>query len=253
MEFISYSIDLILILFIVGIAAGIIDTLAGVGGLVALPALMLTGIPPIQALATNKIQSVVGTGTATAMMILYRKIKIKDIIFLMITAFFFSLFGTILIQFFKTDSLVIIIPLVLLSILTFFLFSKSLNKIESIPRLSKRKYNLLVIPFIGLYDGMFGPGTGSFFTASGISMRGHNLINATAIAKALNFSTNVGAVIIFVYLGQVVWPLGISMIIGQFIGARIGSKALIKINPSYLRVIVIILCTLMLIKYIASL
>ena len=88
MEFISYSIDLILILFIVGIAAGIIDTLAGVGGLVALPALMLTGIPPIQALATNKIQSVVGTGTATAMMILYRKIKIKDIIFLMITAFF---------------------------------------------------------------------------------------------------------------------------------------------------------------------
>ena len=66
MEFVSYSIDLILILFIVGVVAGIIDTLAGVGGLIALPALMLTGIPPIQALATNKIQSVIGTGTATS-------------------------------------------------------------------------------------------------------------------------------------------------------------------------------------------
>ena len=84
-------------------------------------------------------------------------------------------------------------------------------------------------------------------------MRGYNLINATAVAKALNFSTNIGAVIIFVYLDQVVWTLGISMIIGQFIGARIGSRVLIKINPSYLRVVVIILCSLMLIKYIMSL
>jgi len=253
MEFVSYSIDLILILFIVGVVAGIIDTLAGVGGLIALPALMLTGIPPIQALATNKIQSVIGTGTATTMMIRYQKIKIKDIIFLMITALVFSLIGTIIIQFFETESLEIIIPLVLLIILIFFLFSKSFNKIDAVPRLSKKYYNLFIVPFIGLYDGMFGPGTGSFFTTSGISMRGYNLINATAVAKALNFSTNIGAVIIFVYLDQVVWTLGISMIIGQFIGARIGSRVLIKINPSYLRVVVIILCSLMLIKYIMSL
>ena len=96
---------------------------------------------------------------------------------------------------------------------------------------------------------MFGPGTGSFFTVSGVALRGKNLIDATANAKALNFATNLAALIVFLYIGEVIISIGIVMIIGQFIGARIGSKFLININPVYLRYFVIVLCLLMLFRY----
>ena len=249
MEFVSFSLDIYLLLFILGILAGIIDTLAGVGGLIALPALLLTGINPIQALATNKIQSIMGTGTATLMMLRYKKIKLKSLFPIMIYAFFGSFIGTIIIQFINNDSLEFIVPIVIFFILLFFLFSKSFENIKSKPRISEKLYSIFIAPIIGVYDGMFGPGTGIFYTSTGISLRGFDLIKSTANAKALNFSTNAGAVIVFLYFGKVIFSLGLSMILGQFIGARIGSKLLININPKLLRLIVIISCCLMLLRY----
>ena len=249
MEFISFSLDVYFLLFLTGILAGIIDTLAGVGGLIALPALLLTGISPIQALATNKIQSIMGTGTATFMMLKYKKINIKNLIPIMMISLFSSLIGTIIIQFIDNKSLEFIVPIIIFLILLFFLFSKSFENIKSKPRISEKFYSILIAPIIGFYDGMFGPGTGIFYTSTGISLRGFDLIKSTANAKALNFSTNAGAVIVFLYFGKVIFSLGLSMILGQFIGARIGSKLLIHIDPKLLRLFVIIACCLMLFRY----
>ena len=249
MEFISYTPDTYALLFITGILAGVIDTLAGVGGLIALPALLLTGINPIQALATNKIQSVVGTGTASFMMLRYKKINIKFLIPIMIFSFIGSFFGSVLIQFINKKSLEIIIPIVIFLILLFFIFSKSFKNIKTKPRISEKIYSLIIAPLIGMYDGMFGPGTGIFYTSTGMSLRGFDLIKSTANAKALNFSTNAGAVVVFLYYGDVIFSLGLSMIMGQFIGARIGSKLLINISPKVLRILVIVSCCLMLFKY----
>jgi hypothetical protein len=96
---------------------------------------------------------------------------------------------------------------------------------------------------------MFGPGTGSFFTVSSVALRGKSLIDATANAKALNFATNVAALFVFLYLGEVIFPVAFVMIVGQFIGARIGSNFLVSINPTFLRYFVILLCVVMLARY----
>ena len=134
-------------------------------------------------------------------------------------------------------------------IVLYFIFSPRMNEVSSKARISDNLYKYTLAPIIGLYDGMFGPGTGSFFTVSGVALRGKSLIDATANAKALNFATNVGSLFVFLYLGEVIFPIALVMIAGQFIGARIGSKFLININPVFLKYFVILLCVLMLARY----
>ncbi|WP_020413772.1 TSUP family transporter [Microbulbifer variabilis] len=249
MEFASFSIELLSILFFIAVIAGLLDTLAGGGGLITVPALILSGVPPLTALGTNKLQGSIGTATATYMMIKSSKISWSGIKSLMLPAFIGAAIGTIAVQFINTDILSYIIPVVLLFIAVYFLISPSLTQNNEEPKLSSRKYKYGVIPLIGYYDGMFGPGTGSFFTLSGIACRGQDILTSTAMAKPLNFSTNLASLIIFLLAGHIAWIVGILMMIGQIIGAWIGSHCLFKINPTYLRGAVVLMCSGMLIKY----
>jgi len=182
-------------------------------------------------------------------MLVHKKITVKKMKPLMITAFLGSLIGTLLVQFISNESLSIVIPAVLVVIVLYFIFSPRMKEVSSKVRVSDNLYRYTFAPIIGFYDGMFGPGTGSFFTVSNVALRGKSLIDATANAKALNFATNVAALFIFLYLGEVIFPIALVMIVGQFIGARIGSNFLININPSFLRYFVILLCVLMLAQY----
>ncbi len=243
------STETFIFLFFIAITAGIVDTLAGVGGLIVLPALILSGLPPLTALGTNKAQSFAGTGTATYMMTVYKKITIKQMQPLMVTAFIGSFIGTVLVQFIGNESLSIVIPIVIMVIIFYFTLSPRMKEISSEARIPDSFYKYTFAPIIGFYDGMFGPGTGSFFTVSGVALRGKSLIDATANAKALNFATNIGSLFVFLYLGEVIASIAAIMILGQLIGARIGSKFLININPIFLRYLVIFLCTLMLARY----
>lgn len=252
MELSGFSIDLLFILFFVAVIAGFIDTLAGGGGLITMPALMISGVPPLAALGTNKLQGSVGTATSTYMMLKHKRINWHKVKTPMLFAFIGSTLGSIAVQFINVDALSFIIPFVLLLITIYFVIAPTPNKDNSTNRISEKKYRYGVIPAIGWYDGMFGPGTGSFFSLAGVSLRGYGLINATAIAKSLNFSTNIASLFVFMIAGQVVWMLGITMMLGQFIGAWIGSHTLLKINPMYLRIIVVIMCISMLIKYTMS-
>lgn len=252
MEFSGFSVDLLVILFFVAIAAGFIDTLAGGGGLITMPALLISGVPPLAALGTNKLQGSVGTATSTYMMLKHKRIHWHDVKHLMLFAFIGSTLGSIAVQFINVKVLSFIIPIVLLIIAIYFVISPVPINDDTTPLLSRNKYKYGVIPAIGWYDGMFGPGTGSFFSLAGISLRGHGLIKSTAIAKSLNFSTNIASLFIFVAAGQLVWLLGIVMMFGQAIGAWLGSHTLLKINPAFLRVIVVLVCVSMLIKYVIN-
>lgn len=249
MELLDFSAEILLFLFVISIVAGLIDTLAGGGGLIALPALIMCGVPALAALGTNKLQGSMGTATATYMMFKKKKIRWPDVKYLMLSAFIGSTLGTIIVQFINTEVLSFVIPIVLLLIALYFLVSPTASELGSMPRLSIAKYRNMVVPSIGCYDGMFGPGTGSFFALAGVSFRGHSLIPSTAIAKSLNFSTNIASLIVFLMAGQVVWVLGITMMIGQVIGAWIGSHCLFRVNAKYLRVLVVVMSTGMLIKY----
>ncbi len=249
MEFSSYSIELLSFLFFVSVIAGLLDTLAGGGGLISVPALILSGIPPLAALGTNKLQGSMGTATASYMMLKNKKISWGNVKYLMFTAFIGAVFGTIVVQFINTDVLTFVIPIVLLFIAIYFLISPKPVETHGEPKLTNKMYKNIVIPFIGYYDGMFGPGTGSFFALSGVSCQGHDLITSTAIAKPLNFATNIASLIVFLIAGHIVWVVGILMMLGQVLGAWLGSHCLFKINPAYLRGIVVLMCSGMLIKY----
>lgn len=252
MEFIGDSNELLAILFLVAIAAGFIDTLAGGGGLITMPALIISGVPPLAVLGTNKLQGSMGTATSTYMMLKHNRIHWHDMKYLMLLAFIGSALGSVAVQFINTDALSFAIPVVLLLIAVYFVISPLPSHIETTPRLSKQKYRYGIVPAIGWYDGMFGPGTGSFFSLAGVALRGQGLINATANAKALNFSTNIASLVIFATAGQVVWLIGVTMMFGQIIGAWLGAHSLFRIKPVYLRAFVVVICMSMLIKHIAN-
>ena len=249
MEFTDLSTSILIFLFITAIVASFLDTLAGGGGLLTVRALIVSGIPPLAVLGTNKIQSSMGTATATFMMFKNKKVTFKEVGPLMLMAFIGSAIGALLVQQINTESLSFIIPIVLLLIAVYFLFAPQPKETGGEARLAYPKYKNFVVPLIGSYDGFFGPGTGSFFALSGVSLRGRGLIDATIIAKTLNFATNVGALLVFLTTGKIAWLAGLVMIVGQGIGATLGSKFLFKINPAYLRILIVIMSLSMLVRY----
>src|SRR5690606_2222182 len=99
------------------------------------------------------------------------------------------------------------------------------------------------------YDGFFGPGTGSFFALAGVSLRGLNLIAATAMAKLLNFATNFASLFVFLIADQILWSVGFAMLIVQVLVTWLGSHYLYRVNPAVLRIIIVAVCLLMLSRY----
>lgn len=252
MEFANLTIEVALFLFTVAIVAGFLDTLAGGGGLLTLPALMMSGLPPLAALATNKLQSSMGTATATVMMLRGRRVRWHQVKNLMISAFIGSATGTVIIQFVDAQMLTVVIPVVITIIGLYFLFTPTIDEENKAEKVSSANYKKYVIPLIGCYDGIFGPGTGSFFTLAGRALRGQKFLEATAIAKTLNFSTNIASLIVFIFAGKVIWIVGLTMMFGQFIGAWLGSHCLFKIPVNYLRYLVVFMCFAMLAKYMTA-
>ena len=245
----EFSTDILLLLFIVAICAGFLDTLAGGGGLITIPALVLSGVPPLMALGTNKLQACVGVATSSTLLFKRGKLDWPALRGLMLTAFIGSAVGTIIIQFVDPAVLGFVIPCVLTMIAMYFICSPFLKLETGQPKLSEATYKNTVVPVIGAYDGMFGPGTGSFFARAGVSLRGMELIKATAMAKPLNFSTNLASLLVFLVAGQVLWVVGLIMMVGQGLGAWVGSHYLFKINPIVLRVVIVTVCLLMLARY----
>ncbi len=165
---IDWPLWLIFIMFLVALLAGWVDTLAGGGGLLTLPALMLAGLPPVSALATNKAQGFVGALTATVVLFLKGHLKIFSLLPLVLSAAIGSMLGTLLIQRVDTSWLHWGIPFLLLGVAGYFFASPQVGKLETASRQSETAYGLTAVPLIAFYDGAIGPGTGSFFAASGV-------------------------------------------------------------------------------------
>lgn len=237
------------LLFAFAALAGFIDTLAGGGGLITIPALIMSGAPPLLALGTNKLQGSVGTATATWHMLRSGRVIWAEAKWLMLAALIGSAAGTIGIQFIDTKPLSFVIPGALVLIAVYFIFSPRPRDPPSAPKMSAKAFRNLVVPGIGCYDGMFGPGTGSFFALATVALRGKDIVSSTASAKALNFATNVASLTVFVFAGKILWVAGAAMMCGQAIGASIGSRCLLGIRPGLLRWIVVAMCLGMLTRY----
>jgi uncharacterized membrane protein YfcA len=241
----DFSIELLGLLFIVAIMAGFIDAIAGGGGLLTIPALLFTGMSPVQAIATNKLQACFGSFTATRYFIKQNLVSPRKELWGILAASIGAVLGAIAIQLFDSRLLITLLPFALILIAVYLVLAKNFGKPSDEPKLNENKFNASFITGIGFYDGFFGPGTGTFFTLSYCKMRAMDLIQATAHAKLMNFTTNIISLFIFILSDQILWQVGLAMALGQIIGARIGAATAIKQGTDFIRYMTVAVCIVM--------
>lgn len=244
------SYELLALLFFIAMLAGFIDSIAGGGGLLTVPALLAVGLPPASALATNKLQSTGGSFSASLYFIRERMVDLKQQKFAITCAFIGSALGTLSVMHIQADFLKLLLPILTISVGLYFLLSPTIGENDRKSRLTIIQFALLPALAIGFYDGFFGPGAGSFYALAYITLAGFNLTKATAHTKVLNFTSNLAGLIFFIVGGEVVWSIGLVMLVGQLIGARLGAKMVIAKGRKLIRPMLITVSTIMSIKLI---
>ncbi|MCX8711058.1 hypothetical protein A9G09_08735 [Gilliamella sp. wkB292] len=242
--------ELLILLFAIAVLAGFIDSIAGGGGLLTVPALLAVGLPPASALATNKLQSCGGSFSASLYFIRERMVNLREQKIAIIFAFIGSAVGTVSVMHIQADFLRLLLPILTISVGLYFLLSPTIGEQDRKSRLTTLQFALIPALAIGFYDGFFGPGAGSFYALAYITLAGFNLTKATAHTKVLNFTSNLAGLLFFIMGGQVVWSIGLVMLVGQFIGARLGAKMVIAKGRKLIRPMLIIVSTVMSIKLI---
>ncbi len=221
-----------------GFIAGFIDSIAGGGGLISLPALLAAGIPPHLALGTNKFQSMFGTAGAVINYAKKNKIMWKAALVGVPFALFGSWAGARMTLFIPASTLskvlIFMLPLAVILMIT----SNALVNKKAEPKHSKRNIYItvsLVCLFVGIYDGFFGPGTGTFLIVLMVLLCKIPLINASATAKVFNLASNIGAVVIFIVSGHVYYSLGVAMAVSNIAGNLTGSTLAIKRGNTFIQ------------------
>lgn len=240
--------NILMLLFMVAVTAGVIDAIAGGGGLLALPALLLAGLNPVAALATNKLQGSFGTGSAVITFARHGHIDFRGAALAIATTFIGACLGVFAVHYVPTSWLAVVMPVMLVVLAIYFALSPSLSNQDAHPRISASRHAVTAAPAIGFYDGVFGPGAGSFYLLSFIALRGYGIIKATAHTKLLNFTSNIASLIVFAASGQVIWLVGFIMGAGQFLGAQIGSRLAIRNGAKLIRPLLVVICTAMAIR-----
>ncbi len=243
-----YEVEILVLLAFVGMAAGFVDAVAGGGGLIALPILLSVGVPPVAAMATNKMQSIIGT--AVASYTYWRKgfLNLKTIIPAIIATFCGSFLGAYIVKQIDVSALMLVVPIALILIAAYFLFAPNLSDENKKARLNFVIFVPVLGFAIGFYDGIFGPGTGSFFAIGFVTLFGFGVLKATAHAKVLNFTSNIAALALFIPAGDVVWPIALVMMVGQIIGARLGALSGIRFGAKFIKPLVVVVCVVMALK-----
>lgn len=232
-------------LFLTGLAAGFVDSIAGGGGLITLPVLLSLGLSPADALGTNKLQACFGSGSATFHYSRAGLIRWSDcrdgILFTAIGA----TVGALLVQRVSPVYLSRAIPVFLIAIALYLLLRPSIGTTSATPRMKLFSFNLCLGLGIGFYDGFFGPGTGSFWAMAYVLLLGFDLTRATAHTKVMNFTSNIASLLVFLLGNHFILGAGIAMGLGQLLGARLGARSVIKeggrlIRPIFITIVILI-------------
>ncbi len=231
----TVAFDLLVMLFFAGLLAGLVDSIAGGGGLISVPALLFAGLPPQLALGTNKLQGSFGSFSAAYNYIRKGQASLKDSGKGIFFTFVGAMVGAWAVQQLNPDFIKPLIPVLLIVVFGYTLLSKKFGYVDKSPKLS---WNIFWIAFgilLGFYDGFFGPGAGSFWTVAIIYFLGFNMTKASGYTKIMNFVSNVVALVMFIIGGNVCYTVGFVMAVGQTIGAIIGSGLAIKKGAGFIR------------------
>jgi len=228
-----------LLLALAGAGAGFIDAIAGGGGLISVPALLWAGLPPQIALGTNKLQSTCGTAVAVLHYTRAGLIRWHPLRVAIGVTFAAAATGAWVAAAIDPAILRRIVPVLLITVAVYTALNRKLGELPGVARLGMTAFALIFGTAIGFYDGFFGPGTGSFWMLACVLTLGQDLRAATGTTKALNLISNIAALIAFAFARCLRFDIGVAMIAGQLVGARVGSRMVIAHGSRIIRPIFI--------------
>lgn len=234
------GVDAFAFLMVIAFLAGSIDALAGGGGLLTIPAMLAVGVPPVAALATNKLQSSIGTASAVATFVRAGHVDFRLFAWPAGGAFLGSALGATAVQHVDPSFLAAFVPMLLIAMGCYFLLAPPMSDVDRHARLGRWGMTA-VTTGIGFYDGFFGPGTGSFLTTALVALGGLGLVRAIANAKLINFSTAVAGLIAMVIGGKVLWVLGLSMAAANVAGNQVGAWFALRFGGRGVRPLLVIM------------
>ncbi|MFZ2102462.1 MAG: TSUP family transporter [Oricola sp.] len=248
----EFTTDILLLLVLAAFLAGFVDSIAGGGGLITIPALLLAGLPPVQALGTNKLQGMFGAASATWTYALHGHVKLKKQTFPALLSFAGAILGALTATVLPGRIFAAVLPVLLVAIALYFAFKPGLNDIDRAERMRPSRFGVTVVPLIGFYDGLFGPGTGSFFMLAFVALAGFGVLKATAHTKLLNFASNVGGLALFALAGAVHWKTGLVMGVAQFAGAQLGSRLAMRGGARIIKPVLVVVCVALAVKLVSD-
>lgn len=240
----------VLLLALVALVAGFVDAIAGGGGLLTVPALMLSGIPPVAAIATNKLQGTFGVASSTLTFLRAGRIERGLILPLFGAAFAGGALGAGLAHLAPSGFLRSLIPVLLIVIALYVLMSPKLGDEAAKPRMGIGAFTLTVGLGIGVYDGLFGPGAGTFYLIGLILLCGFGMVRAIAHTKLMNLASNLGALIFFALAGHILVGLGLAMGVASATGAFLGARATMRFGARLVRPLIVLVSIAMALRLI---
>ena len=244
-----FDILILVLLAVAGTFAGFVDSIVGGGGLISVPAMLLTNLPPSMALGSNKLSSIFGAGSASITFLRNHMVDFSLVRKLLPFTFIGSMIGTLAVVSLPPLYVKPIIIVLLVCVTLFVVFKKDWGEINRTSAVAgKALYICMAFALgIGVYDGFIGPGTGTFLIM-GFIFTGFDFLHASANAKILNFTSNLASLIVFFCLGYVNIKYGLATGVGQIIGAYLGSHLAIAKGSSLVRVVFLSVTTVMLLK-----
>jgi hypothetical protein len=240
----------IVLLCVAALTAGVVDAIAGGGGLLTLPALLATGLPPHMALGTNKGQSVFGALAALTRFSRAGLVRGDLAAVTFPLGLVGSLCGAALVLLLRPEVLKPLVLFLLVVVAAFLAFRRGPPPGERPEPPRKRLLSLgaVIALIIGTYDGFFGPGTGTFLIICFSGLLGHSMTQASADAKVVNFASNLAAVALFAYRGVVLWHLALPMAAAQFTGGWIGAHLAVRGGDKLVRKVVLLVVVALALK-----
>ncbi|HWY74230.1 MAG TPA: TSUP family transporter [Verrucomicrobiae bacterium] len=226
-------------MFGTGLVAGFVDSIAGGGGLITLPVLLSFGFPPKLALGTNKLQATCGSGSAAFHFAQSKAVSLRECGWGLVFTGVGAALGTVLVQQLNPNFLKQFIPIILVALGLYLVFRPRFGESDVQPRVGRGVFYAATGLGLGFYDGFLGPGTGSFWCMAFMVGLGFNMTKATAYTKAMNFASNLVSLVFFAIGGQVLLAAGVTMGLGQLIGAKVGSGMVLARGTQFIRPIFI--------------
>ncbi len=228
----------LLLLALVAFSAGFIDAVAGGGGMLTVPALLAIGLPPHLALGTNKLAATFASSTAA--FTYFRKKLFMPSFWrhAFLATLVGAMLGTLSLKLVDTKWLEKGLPLVIIGAAFYTLFLPSNEQgTHDLPSQDKRliKTQWKQGTSLGFYDGLLGPGTGAFWTLSSMSFYKMDILLASGLARAMNFTSNITSLMTFIALGYVNWKIGLTMGTCLMVGAYLGAHSAIKFGAPFIR------------------